>query len=111
MKVINVNATIDLTNCINEHKESVKEIIKQSGIDATIQEDFIFLDNMINNENEFVESLASFVANKLPIGHDDLVFSCIGEDVASRYDVIVKQNKVYLQYYNLVPGEIEPYNS
>jgi len=113
MNVINLKGTIELSNCIPTDQEAIKNILREtceSGLDGvTIEEDVIFLDATFNNENSFAESLANIISSKLRIGHEDITLECTGESLSDRYDIVIRQNKVYIQEYDLVPGEITLY--
>lgn len=111
MSVVTVKGTIELSGCLKEDNLIIRGAVLKSGVDATVEEDVIFFNSTFDNENKFVESLASMVAHKLPLGHEDIVLGVEGETIDDKYDVVIKQNKVYLRYYELVPGELEVYDN
>lgn len=111
MGVVTVRGTIELSGCLREDNLIIRGAVLKSGVEATVEEDVIFFNSTFNNENKFIESFASMVAHKLPIGHEEVVLEVSGEIIDDRYDIVIKQNKVYLRYYELVPGELEVYDN
>ena len=113
MNIINLRGTIELGDCIPNDREDVKMTLKTAcdyGLEGiTIEDDVIFIDSTFNNENLFAENLAVLISSKLPIGHEDLILECIGENLNDRYDIIVKTNKVYIREYELTPCELTLY--
>lgn len=109
MSVVTVKGTIELSGCLQEDNLVIRGAVLKSGVDATVQEEVIFFNSVLDNENKFIESLASLVAHKLPLGHEDIILEVEGEDIHDKYDVVIKQNRVYLRYYDLVPQELELY--
>lgn len=109
MNVINVESTIELKGCLSTHILAIKDIFSTSNVEATIEEDVIFLNCLLDNSNKFVESLAVFISHRLPIGHDDIIFEITGDSIIERYDIVIRKNKVYIRYYELAPLELERY--
>lgn len=114
MNLINLKGTIELGNCMPNDVYAIKEVLKsalQIGLEGvSIEEDVVFIDSTFNNDNLFAENLALLISSKLPIGHEDLVLECIGDSLNDRYDIIVRSNKVYIQEYDLTPGELTLYS-
>lgn len=114
MNLINLKGTIELGNCLPNDAYTIKEVLKsalQEGLEGvTIEEDVIFINSTFNNDNLFAENLAVLVSSKLPIGHEDLILECIGDNLSDRYDIVIKSNKVYIQEYEFVPGELTLYS-
>lgn len=109
MSIVNVKGTLELSNCINSDIDEIVKVVNDSNINATIEDDVIFFDNTFDNSQNFAESFALFVAHKLPIGHEEMRLVVVGETIVDRYDIIIRNNKVLLQYYDLIPGDIEEY--
>ena len=113
MSIVNVKGTLELpTTMLAEDIEEIKRVVVESGIDANIEDDVIFFENTFDDSVISFEAFAVIAAHKLPIGHEDMTFFITGHiaDVTNgRYDIIIRKNKVFIQYYDLVLGELEEY--
>lgn len=111
MSVVTLKGTVELSGCLKEDNLVIRGAVLKSGVEATVEEDVIFFNTVLDNENKFIESLAVLIAHKLPLGHEDIVLEVEGEGIYDKYDVVIKSNKVYLRYYELVPQELQLYDN
>jgi hypothetical protein len=70
--------------------------------------DMFYLTGEIDDSEEFVEKLISAMYPNMVIT-DDIVIQAQGQDPKDRWDLIMRPDGVYVQYYDLVPGELRQY--
>lgn len=75
----------------------VTDAINVSGVRATCSADAIFISADLDNSNGFIENLAEFIAQKLKVGHCDVVLSVKCGSILLDYDLIICDNTVYIK--------------
>jgi len=106
--VITVTGIIELNQFSPENALTLKESTLNANCGFNVTEDCIYLSD-IDNTHKFIEEYSLYAAKLLPAGHKVLTFKCSGETISDRRDIIIEDNRVFIQYYSLAPAEREEY--
>ena len=88
-----------------------KNLDSDLGGDISIAKDdgMLYLNGVVDNTQEVIEDLLHKIVTNLPEGHEEVIVTAQGEDAKDRYDLVLRENNLYVRRYELVPQNEELY--